>query len=267
MYALDFEYDGILASDYEIMICSFDAGGVNTVNCGSQIKFNSIPLFNGTKYALTSTMYEDGTEYTFQICKSNCYQTASPFSVEEQRRIFRWLNRNDGYHVLKICQEGYENINFRGSFNIQSIQINGNVYGFELTFITDSPFADFDLERYVINATSENYEYSFDDYSDNIGYIYPDIKIVCNASGDLKIHNSIEDRTTIIKNCTNGEIITCDKYLNIATSLSSHKIYNDFNFTFFRIANKFNEIKNTLTFSIPCTVIIEYNPTVKGVGI
>lgn len=268
MYAIDFEYDGIFASDYDLMICSFDgAGGVETVDCGSAITFNTVPLLNGTRYALTSTLYENDTEYTFQICKSSCLSRITPFDSDEQRNVFRWLNRNDGFHKLKIIQEGYENIYFEGSFNIKSVQINGEVYGFELTFVTNRPFALLETNKYVINATSENYVFSFNDCSDNIGHIYPRIQIKCNENGDIKIHNSIEDRTTVIKNCSVGEIITCDEFMNISTSLPSHHLYDDFNFVFFRVANRFDEIKNTLTISIPCQIIIEYNPIVKGVGL
>ena len=266
MYAIDFEYDGILASDYDLMICSFDSTGVETVDCGSAITFNTVPLLNGTRYALTSTLYENDTEYTFQICKSSCLAKLTPFDTDEQRRIFRWLNRNDGFHKLKIIQEGYENIFFEGSFNVKTIQISGEVQGFELTFISNRPFALFEKERFIINADTSNYTYCFEDISDNIGYIYPDIKIKCNSSGDLKIHNSVENRTTVIKNCSAGEVITCDEFLNISSSFSSHKLYDDFNFVFFRIANRFDEIKNTLTISIPCEITIEYNPIVKGVG-
>lgn len=266
MYAIDFEYDGILASDCNLMICSFDSKGVETVDCGSSITFNTVPLLNGTRYALTNTLYENDTEYTFQICKSSCLTKLTPFDIDEQRKVFRWLNRNDGFHKLKIIQDGYEDIFFEGSFNVKTIQISGEVHGFELTFITNRPFALMEAEKYIINADSNDYVFCFEDISDNIGYIYPRIQIKCNANGDLKIHNAIEDRTTIIKNCNIGELITCDEFLNISTSLPSHKLYDDFNFVFLRIANRFDESKNTLTISIPCEIKIEYNPIVKGVG-
>lgn len=267
MYALDFEYDGINASDYGLVICSFDGTDLETVSTSSEISFNFVPVHNGNLFCLTCSTYKDNPQYTFQICKSNCYGKLESFELDEIRRIYRWLNRNDGMHKLRILKNGYENIIFEGSFNVQSIVMDSEVYGFELTFYSNRPYAVEDNVQYTINATTNDFKFGFNDSSDNIGYIYPDIEIKCNASGDLEIHNDIEDRTTIIKNCTQGEIIKIDKYMNISSSVLSHKIFDDYNFIPFRIANKFNKTKNNLTISIPCEIKIKYNPAVKGVGL
>ena len=94
------------------------------------------------------------------------------------------------------------------------------------------------------------------------GYIYPYTEITIVESGDLKIHNAIEDRNTFISNCVAGEIITMD-YPVIQSSISSHNIQNDFNWNFFRVANTFNNSRNDLTISIPCTIKLKYSPIVK----
>jgi len=268
MKAVDFNYNGILASDSGVMICRFDSSsGFETVGHGSQISFNTTPLQNGNKFALTSAMYDECAEYTFQVCKFACGSDIMPFTIDEQRKIYRWLNRKDGYFPLRIIQDGYENIYFEGSFNILAIEWEGLVFGYELTFITDRPFALHDMVKFNISITDTQKTYSIYDISDEIGCIYPNIKITCLESGTLKIHNGAEDRTTIIDNCSVGEVITIDKYLNVSTSLDSHKIQNDFNFIYLRIANAFKNRKNLLTFSIKCNVKIEYNPIVKGVGL
>ena len=101
--------------------------------------------------------------------------------------------------------------------------------------------------------------------SDDEDYVYPNISITCKQAGDLTIHNAREDRTTFIKNCTANEIITMN-YPIITTSLSSHKIQDDFNFVFPRIAGDFVTKENKLTFSLPCSVQLRYSPAVK-VGI
>ena len=53
----------------------------------------------------------------------------------------------------------------------------------------------------------------------------------------------------------------------MSTSLSSHKIYNDFNFVFFRIANTYANNKNIISVNIPCEITIKYYPVAKGVGL
>ena len=66
----------------------------------------------------------------------------------------------------------------------------------------------------------------------------------------------------IIRNCVNGERITLD-YPIIKTTWTSHKIQNDFNWTFFRICNTFRTGRNDLSFSLPCDMTVTYSPIIK----
>ena len=91
------------------------------------------------------------------------------------------------------------------------------------------------------------------------------MEITINEDGNLKIENAIENRTTYIADCRAGEVITMD-YPVIQSSDSSHKIQNDFNWKFFRIANTYDNSRNDLIISLPCSIKIKYSPIVK-VGI
>lgn len=265
--ALDFEYDGLCLSDFDFIICQFDSKNSDTVSNGSHIKFNTSPILHGVKHLLTDTEYEECIETTFSICKNPCHTQSGdvePISVDEISKLMRWLNRKD-FHKFKIKQEGYEKLYFEGSFNVNSIKRNNDVIGLELKLTTNRPFALYEPITYKFALTSDNLIKKIQDISDEIGFIYPDVEIVCNADGNLTIHNSIEDRNMVIHNCKNGEVIKLNKPI-ITTSLDSHKIQNDFNFNFLRIANKFNNRMNILTFSIPCTVKLTYSP-IRKVGI
>lgn len=50
-----------------------------------------------------------------------------------------------------------------------------------------------------------------------------------------------------------------------STSNPEHKIQNDFNYIFFRIANSYENRMNMLTFSLPVMAEITYSPYVKVV--
>ena len=91
------------------------------------------------------------------------------------------------------------------------------------------------------------------------------MEITVHRDGNLLIHNSIENRETYIANCKSGEIITLD-YPVIQSSDSSHNIQNDFNWKFFRIANTYDNSRNDLIVSLPCSIKLKYSPIVK-VGI
>ena len=88
------------------------------------------------------------------------------------------------------------------------------------------------------------------------------MEITVNESGNLNIYNAIEDRNTYIANCIAGEIITMDYPIIKSTELS-HSIQNDFNWNFFRIANTYENSRNDLTISLPCSIKIKYSPIVK----
>lgn len=83
--------------------------------------------------------------------------------------------------------------------------------------------------------------------------------------GNLDIYNSIEDRHTVIKNCSNGEKITFNDNLVMTTSVDPHKIQNDFNYKPFRISNSYESRKNIISSSIPVRITFEYSPYVKVV--
>ena len=95
-----------------------------------------------------------------------------------------------------------------------------------------------------------NGTYNITNDSDEIGVLYPDLlEVTCKQDGDLSITNNLEGRVTFITGCTAGEKITMDCVDKIVTSsLASHKkIYNDFNFTFFRLYNSYSDRVNTIT--------------------
>lgn len=118
--------------------------------------------------------------------------------------------------------------------------------------------------QYVI--VGQVYAKSINDTSYEEGFIYPYTEIVIGDIGDEKkdliIHNAIENRETYIGKCASGEVITMD-YPVIQSSDSSHNIHNDFNWNFFRVANTYENSRNDLTISLPCSIKIKYSPIVK----
>ena len=129
MKALDFEYDGYLLSDFGFMICSFGDKGLETISNGSKISFNTTPIFNGSKSLLTQVSYDENIECNFAICKNPCVTASGdvePITATEESQIMRWLNRKR-FLKFRVLQDGYEDIYFNGSFNIDKYVLDGNV--------------------------------------------------------------------------------------------------------------------------------------------
>ena len=261
MKATDFEYNGKKLSEFGLMICSFGSKGVETVSNGSEISFNTVSAFGGSKFELINAAYENCLEATIQICKNLCSGGALEIEPHEFRELTKWLNRKK-FLKFKILDDDYYDLYFEASFNISRIEVDGKLIGLELQVFTNRPFALKEPKVITINNFEQNGKYSINDASYEEGYIYPYTEIIIKESGDLNIYNELEDRNTYIANCSAGEVITME-YPIIQTTCDSHNIQNDFNWNFFRIANTYEKSRNDLSISLPCTIKVKYSPIVK----
>lgn len=261
MKAYDFSYDNKTLSSFGFILCNFGEKGVDTVSDGAEISFNTVSTLNGAKHELVNTEYEQCLEDTVQICKHSCDGGIQEITEVEHRQLTRWLNRRR-FLKFKPLSEEYIDIYFEASFNISKIEVGGRLYGLELQIITNRPFALKEPKTIIIRNLVENGKHSINDISHEEGHIYPYTEIIINQDGDLNIHNAIEDRDTFVSNCVAGEVITMN-YPIIESSISSHNIQNDFNWIFFRVANTFENSRNDLTVSLPCTIKVKYSPIVK----
>ena len=272
MVACDFIYDGERISDHGFIICSFDDDdSLNTVSAGSEITFNTAMIGDGRWHALTSTQYDTCFETTFQICKdpsNGVVQSDMVITEQERKSIMRWLNRKQ-FLRFKLVDDGWDDLYMEASFNLSRIELGGRLYGFELHMTTNSPYAHMEPRRIKLVFDSGNLSQvqTIFDESDEIGYIYPSsMTITCKQSGHLQIKNNIENRTMQVLNCTAGEriVLDCIRHI-IATSSETHKISSDFNYSFFRIANTYNNRANDISVSIPCEIELVYEPVAKVV--
>lgn len=262
MKAFDFYYDNRNLSDFGFILCNFGSSkGLETVSDGCQITFNTVPVLGGSKHNLISTEYEECLEDVWQICKHSCNGGIQEITEVEHREITKWLNRKK-FLKLKIFDESHIDIYYEATFNISKIKIDGKLFGFELEVKTNAPFAFKEPRIINIKNTIENGKHYISDTSYEEGYIYPFTEITVTQDGNLNIYNAIENRNTYIANCVAGEVITMD-YPVIQSSVSSHDIQNDFNWNFFRIANTFENSRNDLTISLPCSIKVKYSPIVK----
>lgn len=261
MKAYDFEFDNRNLSEFGMIVCNFGDKGLDTVSDGAQITFNTISTLGGLKHELVGTEYEECLGTTFQICKHSCSGGIQEITPVEHRSLTRWLNRKR-FLKFKPLSEEYIDLFYEASFNISRIELDGKLFGFELEVVTNRPFALKEPRTIVIKNLVNDGKHSLNDTSHEEGYIYPYTEITVSESGNLNIHNAIENRDTYIANCTAGEVIIMD-YPVIQSSISSHHIQNDFNWNFFRVANTYENSRNDLTVSIPCTIKIKYSPIIK----
>lgn len=270
MIATDFMYDNLYLSDFGCIICEFDdSTGFDTIGSGSEINFEKTMIQNGKRFLVAGSQYQSCIEAEFSICKNpdNIFENEDKyFTIDEQRDIMRWLNRQEMREFMILDDENVD-IYFNGSFNVEKVEHCGRIVGFTLRFQSDRPFGYASEEEYKTTIESANGTYTIYDSSDDIGYELLTVTITPSSAGNLTITNAFDGKVTAINNCVSGETITLDNQL-ITTDNSTHAetIMDDFNFVFPRICNSFNNIKNVYTFSLPCEVSMKYKPTRK-VGI
>lgn len=263
MYVKDFTYDGTTLSTLGYTVCSFDNGGERAT--GSEISFSTVPVQKGAKQLLADYKYDKCLEATFYICKSPCVSEQKDMIItpEQFSTLARWLNKKT-FRPLVFDATGWTDITFEASFNVSAVLVGGDMYGIELSMKTNRPFAVKAEVTSTLTFTSDALTKTLNDTSDEIGYIYPSsVEVTCGASGNLSITNALENRITIVKNCSANEKITFT-YPSIASSNSGHTtLLDDFNYIFPRVANSAVSRANAITVSMACTMVIKYRPIIK----
>ena len=274
MYIVDFEYDGKVLSDYHGILCNFSSTSNDERSFGVDLTWNTVNVNN--RFEKTSSTYDTAYQATLEFIKNNCEDFNDwKFSEEEIQFFQRWL-RQEKYRKFKpIFNDGsYEDVYFNATFTtINPIVVSGDVIGFSLTILTDSPYG-FREEVAVENDDECTVLYESDDY----GYIYPVVSIKCYEDGNLELSNSMlsSNEKTIVNNVSVGETISFSGHTKQITSEvlsgtpSHEKIYNDFNYKYPKLVreniNGVDSTTNIFTTNLNATITVQYSPITR-VGI
>lgn len=263
MYATNFTYDGTTLASLGCVLCQFDNGSERAV--GSEITFDTVAVNKGNKYALADYKYENCLSTTLYICKNPCTHSEQDdliISPSEMSTLSRWLNKKT-FKPMIFDATDWTDIIFEASFNVSAVYVGADIYGLELSMKTNRPYAIKAEVTQTLSFTAGNLTKQFNDTSDEIGFIYPNsVEVTCGSAGNLSLTNAIENRTTTVKNCTANEKITFT-YPSISSTVAAHDLADDFNYIFLRVANTASSRVNAITASMPCTVVLKYNPVIK----
>lgn len=268
MQVVDFEYDGVLLSSFNLVVCNFSgSGGFSTTSIGNKISLNKIKAANSNKNRSIGYKYDEVFSTSFEVGKFGCGAVNNVISEDELNEIMRWLNRKI-YSKFKVVYDdgSFSNVYYKGIFNAEIIKYGDEVVGLSLTFESDSPYAYMEEVTFEKEITAEK-SLIIEDVSDETGYIYPNVKIEFLEPGNLLIDNEEDSNTIIINNCIQGEIITFNGDTKIiASNIPQHtNLPNDFNYNFLRIVNQYSSRRNVFTSNLRCKLTISYSP-IRKVG-
>lgn len=263
IYCDSFIYDGIISSDFGLIISSFNPPKLEENSSGSTIKLNAskVPLSNVWKNY--NSEYDRYIEFDVEVSKSNF----SGFDVDEISTLNRWLIRKDDYRWFQFyCMEFGEVFLNATAIQCEQLTICEKIYGLRYKFVTNSPFAYTGEQIFSLKMTGSRQEFIIYDNSDEIGFIYPALEIQVLEDGDLEITNLLDNRTCGIKGCTAGEVIQIDQHKGVKTNNISHSIFLTFNWIYPRIFNTFQNRENKFMIKTKCDLTMKWR-AIRKVGV
>ena len=246
MFATDFLFDNQRASGLGVMICSFN-GDMETVS-GGEIEYNVVKTPNSDKFTFYGSQLNSPVEWNFSICKNPCVNKSPYFNQFEERVIYKWLTRTDGYKLFQFDQTGYEDIFYYVYINLSPHQENGKTIGFDLKATANCAygFTNIIKKKAFINSSAP---FQINVHSDINTDILPKVRL--KGRGNFSVHNYRDYKDNILQNPildkplefkNMSKEITMDSDTDLITGLSSP---NDFNWRFMRLVDGANFISTT----------------------
>ena len=273
MYLTDFLYDGVKLSSLGYLVGSAVTSNNESASAGSKLDLQTVMNYGNHINEIINVQYNECISVTFDIIKYACTDTIDTIVEDKEVSYFmRWLNRTTNHKFFPIYNDAlFHNIYFNGTFtDISTIQKGGNIVGFTVTFIANTPYGyvDFGEQEFIIASNNDSFTYY--DESDEYGMHYPEQVIIqLTNGGDLTLRNLLNNKATIINNCHSGEKITFDCVHKIIKSNQSDihtTLHKDFNYVFPSICNTEESRENIITSNLSCIIKLIYKP-IRKVGI
>lgn len=261
VFAEHFIFNGISSDLMGLMLCDWDGSAIlEETSGGSTIDLHTAKPIHRDIWYLYNTSYSNQLTFSIHLIKKDF----SAISLVEQAAITRWLIRKDGYKDFQFDNKEYGEVIFRATAIKATMLSVGNITrGIKVDFVCDSPYGYSFIESKTFHGNTTNL---FINSSEENGYIYPLLSIHVHQSGEIIIYNSFEDRSTIIENCVENEVITINNELKTITTTSTHNLSNDFNYIWFRLVRRDNEIENSIAIFGNATVTMTYQ-LIRKVGV
>lgn len=253
----DFIFDGRYGSDFNLKICDITSNSSTDSSTISKTDFSTFQSSNSYKNYFTGSTSSEFLTTTFQVGHlENCQM--QDFDDDLLEAVSRWFCREDGYHRFAFINSLDDTVEYNAKIDMNKIELGTRVIGLEFTVTTDSQIGY--TKRKINKTLSADESFIINDTSSKTGSSPIDVIIKCKQAGDLALSYSFnnKERTTRINNCSNGEIISINNMQVVTSSLSSHDVMEDFNFSFPKIYTSVKSTVNTFRVNIPCDIEIKY---------
>lgn len=258
----DFLFDGKELSSFGYILCSFDAVGFENLPV-SELTYHTVQSPLSPKALKTSASYESSLSRTITICKQTCDSNRLlTITTDDISQLSRWLCRRDykWFRFITDDSTGMDEVYYEAQINLQKILYGNRCVGLALTIQTNRPYGlTPEITLHAQPDKTRNPNLDIQVYSDEEGYLYPDIRLTIRETGTLEITHSVDGRITRIADCTEGECIHIHgSILQLESSQDNQRIPQRFNYQFPRLYSTLPQTRNVLSFNLNCDVELTY---------
>ena len=200
MYASNFIFDGKMASDFGLVICSFDdnmepvTGGEIELIVKQPVGVNTFSSFG---YQIPTAL-----QWNFSIIKNPCGldEEDKYFAAYEESEIAKWLLNVKGYRWIQfLSDDEYDTIYYKAYINMSPVQPSGRTIGYNISVISNCGYG-FSCEKHktsIINSQTPMKIYLNNDIDD---YVLPFMKI--SGNGNFFTYSKTKTAKNISKEIT-----------------------------------------------------------------
>lgn len=257
----DMKYGNFLASEYGLVIGSFNSSLLETEDLGmgatseeEYVGKKTIPLDFGSKY-------QGKQSFSVTLIKNPCSANEPKYTDKEIRAVLREMTGKQYYEKLYLYDEKYhydEQIHYKAKVTkVERVLVGSDTIGLTFTFDCDSFWTYSDEMSVELNVEADKPFYFYNSSDDLYNYLNPTVTITfpSNIPEFTMTNKSDNNRCTILKKVEENEtVVLLGKCGIINSSIPSKKLVSYFNLKF----PKFIPGKNELVCNSDCTIKITY---------
>jgi hypothetical protein len=240
-----FKYDGIMSTQYGLIITNINTDYNKTKLDGSQVYSTTyIPATN--RFYIFDRKIKEPLTFEVEITsnESNKY-----LSVLQQRSIVNWLFDRASYHKFEIMNKDYAGLYFNCYFtDTETLNYGMGCMGYKFTVVCDAAWAWENPKTYTYSFTTLPSTVNFINNSDYEDYLYPLKTIItCGATGGtISITNKNDNNKAVqFTELVPNEVVTINDINQVISSTGINR-YDNWNKNLLRFANINNQRNNYL---------------------
>jgi len=245
-HAYSFLYDNVSSDLYDLKLLNFGDGGITDGAVIGNISLITQGVLRKSK------VYTLGRIQNYVLEFPVIFGSYNNISPSIRSIIGKWLIGRDTYKKFQVIQDDMQvqgiwyNVIFTSA---KPLYIGNMQFAFEVTAISDSPFAYSSPKSYTYTsaASSVNYNFSIYNGSANTDYLYPTTEITLNSSGtSFTLTNATDsNRASTFTGLSVNEVLTIDNDRQIISSSTGLLRLSNFNKNWFRLLNGNNSLNIT----------------------